>query len=195
MLLTFRAHLGLPPSECDQRKEDEPWLVISGNSTLETSPALLQVRGLNQFGRLFLRDSFLRRAAVLAPRDASLAELGWLISISMRLGQQLPSSPVLWPDVCSYSKTAPPPAARLQDRSVLLVGSIGQWAEAVPPGSPTLLTVADGRIGGVQMQGYEVNMASFEPSLVFMQMTPSPWSEGEWLVAAGGWHEFATPAL
>jgi hypothetical protein len=195
MMLTFRAHLDLSPSECDQRKEDEPWLVISGDSTLETSPALMQVHGLNQFGRLLLRDSFLRRAAIVTPRVLSLEELGLLIAISMRLGQQLPSSPVLWPEVCTYSKTSPAQAARLKDRSVLVLGSIGQWPDAVPPEAPTLLKITDDRIGAVRMQGYAVNMASFEPSLAFMQMTPSPWSQGEWLVAAGGWHEFASPAL
>jgi hypothetical protein len=195
MLLTFRAHLDVPPVACNQRKEDEPWLLISGDSALESVPSLMRVQGLNQYNRLLLRDSFLRRAALLVPGELSPEELRWLLELSMRLGQQLPSSPVLWPEVCSYSKARPPAAARLQDRSILLLGSVAQWSAVLPPEAPVLLKAGDPPNGVVRMQGNEVAVASFEPSLVFVQLLGSPWSPGEWLAVAGGWNAFATAPL
>jgi len=195
MTLTFRAHLDVPPVECDQRKEEEPWLIVSGDSTLETTPSPAQVHALSEFRRVLLRDSLLRRAAFLVPKNLSLEELRWWLAVPMHLGRQLPSSPVLWPEVCSYSTTSPPPTARLKDRSVLLLGSIRQWGAALPRGAPMLVKMTDARRGAVRMQGSLVNIASFEPSLTFLQMMTSPWSRGEWLVVAGGWREFATPTL
>jgi len=65
----------------------------------------------------------------------------------------------------------------------------------LPPEAPLLLRIDHARAGAVRMQGSEVNIASFELSLAFVQMMRSPWSHGEWLVAAGSWHEFATPTL
>jgi len=195
MLLTFRAHLDVPPVDCNRRQEDEPWLVVAGDSTLEISASPMQVHSLNQFNRLLLRDRFLRRAAFLVPRDLSFAELPWLIAASLHLGQQLPSSTVLWPDVCTYSISSPPPSGRLQDRSILLLGSISQWETALPSEAPLLLKIANARTGAVRMQGSEANIASFELSLAFVQMMRSPWSQSEWLVAAGSWHDFASPTL
>src|SRR5206468_200672 len=75
MVLTFRAHLDVSPVECNRRPEDEPWLELSGDSTMEITPSRIQVRDLRHFNPLFLRDNFLRRAAFLVPRDFSLEEL------------------------------------------------------------------------------------------------------------------------
>src|SRR5262249_31046553 len=38
-------------------------------------------------------------------------------------------------------------------------------------------------------------VAAFDPTLVFAQMLRSPWSQGDALVVAGGWKDYATPAL
>ncbi|HXT40720.1 MAG TPA: cellulose biosynthesis cyclic di-GMP-binding regulatory protein BcsB [Candidatus Angelobacter sp.] len=195
MTLTFRARLDVASVECDARKEEEPWVAVSGDSELQTTPSLTRVQDLSQAGRLLLRDSFLRRAAFLVPENPSREELRWLLAVSMTLGKQLPSSPVLWPEVCTYSKTSPPPVVRLADRSVVLLGAVGQWDAALPPESPVLVTITDEDRGSARMQGREVNIAAFEPTLTFMQMMTSPWSRGELLVAAGGWREFTTPTL
>jgi len=195
MLLTFRVLMDVPPLDCDQRKEDEPWLLISASSSLDIVPSLARVDSLGQIGRLFLRDSFLRRAALLAPANLSLAEARWLLEFSMDLGKHLPSSPVLWPEVCRYSQLVSPPSNRLQDRSVLVLGSVGQWKSALPPGARVPVQMTDAQNGSVRMQGRDVSLASLEPSLAFLQMTASPWSPGELLVVAGGWDEFATPTL
>jgi hypothetical protein len=45
------------------------------------------------------------------------------------------------------------------------------------------------------MQGRNNYVSSFEPSLLLMQLLPSPWSSSETLVAVGGWTDFAAPAL
>jgi hypothetical protein len=195
MTLTFRARLDVARVDCDAREEDEPWLAVSGDSALQTTPSLMRVQNLSQAGRFLLRDSFLRRAALLVPENLSREELQWLLAVSMFLGKQLPSSPVLWPEVCTYSKISPPPATRLMDRSVLLLGSVSQWNAALPREAPVLVTTTDTHPGSARMQGHEVNIASFEPTLAFMQMMTSPWSQGELLVVAGGWQEFATPTL
>jgi hypothetical protein len=195
MTLTFRARLDVGPVDCAQRNEDEPWLIVSGDSTLQTTSSPMPVRGLHQVSRLLVSDSFLRRTALLVPAELSLDELRWLLAVSIHLGKQLPSSRVLWPEVCSYSMTAPPPRARLQGRSILLLGSSSQWGDALPAEAPILVKTTDPRTGAVRMQGSEINSGSFESSLAFLQITASPWSRGEWLVMAGGWREFATPTM
>ena len=195
MMLTFRAHFETEPVECAQRREDEPWLIVSGDSTLETTPSLIEVHSLSRFSRLLLRDSFLRRAALLVPRDLSLDEVRWLMAVSMHLGRELPSSRVLWPEVCTYSKASVPPAARLQDRSIVLLGSSSQWETALPQEAPLLVRMTAAGDSAVRMQGSEVNVAAFEPSLSFVQLLASPWSPDEWLAVVGGWREFATPTV
>lgn len=45
------------------------------------------------------------------------------------------------------------------------------------------------------MQGRDHKAAAFDPTLAFVQMMPSPWSDGDTLVLAGGWKDYATPAM
>jgi hypothetical protein len=45
------------------------------------------------------------------------------------------------------------------------------------------------------MQGRDVKIAAFDPTLAFAQMLPSPWSDKDTLVIAGGWRDYAIPAM
>jgi hypothetical protein len=195
MLLTFRASLEPAGTEGEQLTGEQAWVTISGDSSLETAAATAKIDGLNQIGRVLLRDNFLRRAAFLLPANASLEEVQMLFDLSMNLGRNLPSSPVLWPEACGYGGATPPSPLRLRGRSVLLLGSAGQWNSALPSGARLPLQLAPNESGLVRMQGRRNPIADFEPSLMFVQMAPSPWSVEETMLVAGGWRDFATPGL
>ncbi len=195
MLLTFRASLEPAGTEGEQPAGEQAWVTISGDSALETAAATAKIHGLNQIGRVLLRDCFLRRAAFLLPASASLEEAQMLFDLAMNLGRNLPSSPVLWPEACSYGSATPPSPLRLRGRAVLLLGSAGQWNSALPPGARLPVELAPNETGIVRMQGRHSRIADFEPSLMFVQLTPSPWSVEETMLVAGGWRDFATPAL
>jgi len=142
-----------------------------------------------------LRDRWLRKAAFLLPANPSAEELQILFELSLRLGRQLPSSPVLWPEACSYSATVSPQANRVEGRSILLLGSVAQWRDGLPPKARLPIEMPPGQTNVVLIQGRKNQIISFEPSLLLMQLLPSPWSSDQTLVAAGGWNGFATPAL
>jgi len=78
----------------------------------------------------------------------------------------------------------------------LLLGSVAQWPAALPPGGQaTAVVLTSPDSGIVEIQGRHHEVAAFEPTLVFAQWLRSPWSEGGTLVVAGGWKDYATPAL
>ncbi|HEY2952383.1 MAG TPA: cellulose biosynthesis cyclic di-GMP-binding regulatory protein BcsB [Verrucomicrobiae bacterium] len=195
MQVTFHAYLDAGKAGCDERGDAPPLLTITPDSKAEVTVLPRPMEGLDQVDEFLLRDSLLRKAALLVPADASAAELQVLADVSFHLGRNLPSSPVLWPEACAYSQTILPPKNRLASRSVLLLGSAEQWQSALPPDTRLAVRIAEGRSDSVLMQGRKLTASSFEPSLVFLQMLSSPWSGDETLVVAGGWHEFATPTL
>jgi Bacterial cellulose synthase subunit len=169
--------------------------ILSGDSTLETAPAPVRITGLHQVHQFLVRDSFLRKAAFLVPRNLSLQELQSLLNLSLELGRQLPSSPVLWPEACGYSNDAPATSKRLQGRSVLLLAPVPQWNAALPARTRLAIGPPDGDADIIRIQGRRYKFSSFEPSLIFMQMLASPWSSEETLVTVGGWKDFASPTV
>ena len=196
MNLTLRARLDLGDVDCEQRGEENAWVKISGDSSLEASLEPVPVAGLNQVQRFLLADRFARKAAFLVPAGPTLEQVRTLLALWLDLGRNLRSSAVLWPEVVTYRSDRPPDAARLKGRAVLLLGAVAQWREALPPGKHALALVmssVDSRL--VEIQGRPQEVDAFDPTLVFAQMLPSPWSSGETLVLAGGWKDYATPAL
>jgi hypothetical protein len=195
MQVTFHAYLDAGRVNCDESSDPPLLLTLSPDTKAEVTVLPRPMQGLDQVDEFLLRDSLLRKAALLLPADASAAELQVLADVSFHLGRNLPSSPILWPEACAYSPIVLPPKNRLASRSVLLLGSSEQWQSALPSDTRLAVRMAEGRSESVIMQGRKFIASSFEPSLVFLQMLSSPWSGDETLVVAGGWHEFATPTL
>jgi len=188
----------LPPSPAIVESEPQfPEMSKAGSETKASSEDSdgKKITGLNQLDRLLLRDRWLRKAAFLLPANPSAEELQILFDLSLRLGRQLPSSPVLWPEACSYSATVSPQANRVEGRSILLLGSVAQWRDGLPPKARLPIEMPPGQTNVVLIQGRKNQIISFEPSLLLMQLLPSPWSSDQTLVAVGGWNGFATPAL
>ncbi len=172
---------------------DMPAIAAAGSP--ETVAPEAKVGGLTHFNRLLVRDQSLRRAALLLPMNASLAEVQWLFKLAMHLGRQLPAATMLWPEACAYAPGVLPPPARLENRSVLLLGSVAQWNDALPTGVRAAMETEVARPGVVRIQGRDYALGSFEPTLALAQTLRSPWSKNDWLVAAGGWHGFAIDSL
>lgn len=176
-------------------REEEAWVTISGDSTLETTTEPVRITGVHQVHQLLVRDNSLRKSAFLVPYESSLEELQVLLSLSMHLGKQLPSSPALRPEACAYSASAAPQASRIKDRSVLVLGPVHQWKAALPPGTRLAIGPPDGNPDIIRIQGRRYKLSAFDPSIVVMQMLPSPWSAEETLVTVGGWKDFASPTV
>jgi hypothetical protein len=193
MIVTLRASLDVGAEGA--RGEEEAWVTVSGDSTLETITEPIRINGLHQAHQFLVRDTFLRKAAFVVPENVSLEEIQLLFDLSMYLGKQLPSSAALWPEACGYSPDTVPPAARLQGRSVFLLGSVPQWKDGLPPGTRLAIGPPDGDADMIRIQRRTYKFSSFEPSLTLMQMLPSPWSAEETLVAGGGWKHFAAPTV
>jgi Bacterial cellulose synthase subunit len=195
MIVTLRCDLpaGDPPGS--KTSDGEAWVSIASGSTLEANLAPLEVTGLHQINQWLVRDRFLRKAAFLLPLNSSVEELQMLFDLSRHLGNDLSSSPILWPEACGYSSEHLPPASRLEGRSVILLGSASQWRSALPAGSRLALEVAPDKSDSVSIQGRGYKLSAFEPTAVLLQMRPSPWSVEETMVVAGGWRSFAVPAL
>jgi hypothetical protein len=175
--------------------EEEPWVTISGDSILQTRTDPIKISGLHQAHQFLVRDSSLNKAAFLLPQNASVEDVQVLFDVSLALGKQLPSSPILWPEACGYSVENAPAASRLKGRSVLLLGSVPQWKAALPPGTRLAIAPPNGDVDSIRIQRRQYQFSAFEPSLILMQMLPSPWSKEETLVTVGGWKSFATPAV
>ena len=137
----------------------------------------------------------MRRAALLLPMNASLAEVQWSFELAMHLGRQLPAATTFWPEACAYAPGALPSAARLENRSVLLLGSVAQWRDALPIGVRAAIETEAARPGVVRVQSRDYALGAFEPTLALAQTLRSPWSQNDWLVAAGGWQGFASDSL
>jgi hypothetical protein len=162
-----------------------PIAVVLGNSALETITEPARIAGLEDLITLLLRESFLRRTAFVLPGRASLSETKLLADLAMRLGKQLPSSPVLWPEACTFDAGRHPSLKCVTNRSVVVLAPVSLWAEAVPP--KTLLIIKQVGRDTVRIQGRRSHVSDFGPNLTVMQLLPSPWTGGEWLITVGGW--------
>ena len=162
-----------------------PIAVVLGNSTLETIIEPARIGGLQHLDSLLLRDAFLRRTAFVLPGQPTLAETKLIADVAMRLGRQLPSSPVLWPEACTFDVNRPPAPECIKGRSAVVLAPVSLWRNAVP--AETRLPIEQLGRDTVSMQGRRNRISGFEPTLTLMQMTRAPWSEDEWIVMAGQW--------
>ena len=193
MIVTLRATL--KGGAENRGVEDELWVTVSGDSTLEAATDPIRITGLHQVHQFLVRDPFLRKAAFVVPQNLSWEELQLMVDLSLSLGKQLPSSAALWPEACSYSTGRLPEAARLLGRSVLLLAPVPQWKAALPTRTRLAIGPPNGNGEIIRIQGRQYKFSSFEPSLIFMQMLPSPWSGEETLVTVGGWKDFSSPTV
>jgi hypothetical protein len=195
MTLSFRSHLDQGRVSCLERPEEEAWVRIDGGSSLEITPGPVPVRDFQDIDHLLTRDRRLMRAAFVVPASATLTELDALFQLAGSLGGRLPSSPVLWPEVTSYSPLVRPPAVKLAGRAVVLLGSVPQWPQALPNSVRLALASSPDDGGTIRIQGRNHRISELEPGLLWAQMLPSPWTSNEVVVAAGSWQTFAVPAL
>ncbi|MCI0745044.1 MAG: cellulose biosynthesis cyclic di-GMP-binding regulatory protein BcsB [Verrucomicrobia subdivision 3 bacterium] len=183
LMFTFRAR-------ADPLPRGGPIATVLSGSSLETIARPLDITGLEHLDTLLVRDSFLRRIAFVLPTPPSRSELRLVFDISMHLGRRLPSSPVLWPQVCAFDPSREQDDNAtfqrcLHDRSALVLAPVSTWRYATPNGARLLIQQMSR--GTVRIQGRRDDISDFEPSLALIQMLPAPWGTNEWLVTAGGW--------
>ena len=195
MSLTFRAHLDLPSAQCEPPATREAWLTISGDSFIESVPDKMEGQDLRQLQALILRDLFLRKTAFLLPAGATPEEMQWFLDFCLQLGQQLSSSPILWPEALFYEAEERPPEARLQNKTVILFGSLAQVSRALPEDVHPLMEIDPDEPNYLQVQGGAYALGRFEESMGILMLLDSPWSNEDKLIAAGGFQTFALPAL
>jgi hypothetical protein len=119
------------------------------------------------------------------PGQPTLAETKLIADLAMRLGRQLPSSPVFWPEACTFDVNRPPAPECIKGRSAVVLAPVSAWRNAVPP--KTRLPIEQLGRDTVSIQGRRNRISDFEPNLTLMQMTRAPWSKDEWVVMAGRW--------
>ncbi len=185
-LLTVSSYLDIGSVDCAHRHEERAWLRIGGESLVDLRTAPFRIDDLSQLNRICLRDAFLRRAAVIVPGEAEPRRNELLKTIGMGLGSRLPTMPVLWPQVATYNRERTPDPDRVEGRSGLVLGSAFQWPWAFGGKSRLVVEGSPNSPERLVMRGEEVPRADFDPSLVFAQLVPSPWTEGEYFAALGG---------
>jgi hypothetical protein len=151
---------------------------------LRTTP--FRIDDLSHLNRICFRDAFLRRAAVIVPGEAEPRRNDLLKSIGMHLGSRLSTMPVLWPQVATYRSDRAPDPGRVKDRSGIVLGSAFQWPLAFGGKSRLVVEGSANALDRIVLRGEEVAKTDFDPSLVFAQLVPSPWTEGEFFAALGG---------
>jgi hypothetical protein len=197
-LMTVSSYLDIGSVDCAHRNEERAWLNISGETVVDLRTTPLKIDDLSRLNQLCLRDAFLRRAALLVPEDSDSTRNDLIKSIGMHLGSRLPDMPVLWPQVATFGPERPPEAHRVEKRSGLVLGSAFQWPEAF--GEKTRLIVQGGGINRdeIILRGEKVPVTDFDPTLSFVQLVASPWTDGEFFAAIGGLENYggnATLAL
>jgi hypothetical protein len=195
MILTFRALLDGGEAACGQAEPAQAWFRILPESRIESSPEPAELKGLQNLDRLLTRDRFARRAAFVLPEGPGLGQVRLLFTLAFRLGKQLPSSPVLWPEVVTYRTSGALDTGRLKGRSVVLLGSIAQWGEVLGDGVASPAVSMASAPNAVVIQGREYPMNHFDPALALVQFLPSPWADGEKLVVAGSWQDYTAPTV
>ena len=195
MLLTFRASLDAGEAACGQTDPAQTWIKIWPESQIDASPEPAPVSGLQNLDRLLIRDRFGRRAAFVLPEGPGLEQVRLLVALAFNFGKQLPSSPVLWPEVVTYRSNGALDTGRLKGRSVMLLGSVAQWAEVLGNGKTSSAISMASTPNTVVIQGREYPLSHFDPALAIVQFLPSPWADGERLVVAGSWRDYMVPTV
>jgi hypothetical protein len=195
MVLGFRAHLDVGPVSCEDEVEELAWLNLGGHSTLEFSAVPVAAGGLGAIEEALLRDAFMRKAAILLPWEPSLRDIRLLFDLSLHLGARLPSSPVLWPEALRFSSVNLPVGHRVEGRSVMVLGPVRVWEDAVSGRVPVLVDGTSENPEAVRIQGRRHRLDEFEPTVALVNMRPSPWSPGAEMILAGGWRDLGGESL
>jgi hypothetical protein len=163
-----------------------PIATVLGTSGFDAAIQPARVSGLEHLDTLVARDSFLRRTALLLQNQPNPTETRLLFDLAMNLGRRLPSSPLLWPQACTFDHDRRPAEGCVAGRSALLLAPVSAWRYAVPRKS-LLIQYLDENT--VRIQGRRSKIADFEPTLTLMQLMRAPWQDDEWVVGIGGWRD------
>ena len=184
--LSVSSYLDIGTVDCAHRNDERAWVSLGGNSTLNIHAAPVVINDLSRLGSICVRDAFLRRTAILLPAESSPERNELLKTIGIHLGRQLSDMPVLWPQVATYGPALPPDPARLEGRSGLILGSAFQWPMALGKDLRLAIEGTESNSGSIMLRGESVPVADFDSTLSFVQLLPSPWSQGELFATIGG---------
>lgn len=185
-LLTVSGYLDIGGVDCAHRHEERAWLNVSGESVVNIQSSRIRLDDLSKLNQLCLRDAFLRRAAILVPETPDFQRNELLKTIGMYLGSHLPTMPVLWPQAAVYADGRPPEESRVTGRSGLVLGSSSEWAKAFGKKLPLVVEGSTGKSDRLVLRGEEMSKVDFDPTLSFVQLVASPWSQDEYFAAIGG---------
>ena len=183
--LTATSYLDIGTTDCGHRNPERAWISFSPSSTLAVFAEPLSINGLDRLGLVLLRDAFLRRACILMPKSAVPTGLELVRDIAMYAGKNAATMPVLWPQAALYALGDPAPESAVNNTSVVLLGSPGDWRSALPAKTPLSIDVVQGK-DSLRLQGTEVPFSQLPSDTVFAQFLVSPWSADNCVVAVGG---------
>jgi len=159
---------------------------ILGTSDFDAIVEPARISGLERLDTIVVRDSFLRRTALILQGEPKLADTKLVFDLAMGLGRRLPLSAVLWPQACTFDRDRRPARECVAGRSALLLAPVSTWHYAVPRKSLLIQHIDENT---VRIQGRRSKVSDFEPVLTLMQLMRAPWSDNEWLVTVGGWRD------
>lgn len=183
--LVVDSYLDIGTTDCSHRNEERAWVDFAPDSRILVASRPIGIDGLERLGYLLTRDAFMRRACVLLPQDAPDEDLAVAARVALEAGRKLGAMPVLWPQAAWYAAGRPIPGAAVATTSVLLLGKVGDWRQALPPGTPLSVDALPGK-PSLLLQGAEVPFSALEKGMVFAQFLKSPWSADNCVVAVGG---------
>jgi len=190
MVLSFRSFL----QRTTPADRTDPEVRIAKTSEIVATLDPLVIRNLSQAALALEPDPLLEKLSFVIPFAVSTRELQQVCDLAEFAGRNLPNSPALWPNACGYGENRPPDFARVHGKTTVLLGSAREWKLALPKGSSLPIEIQSSN-GKVDMQGRSYDVAQFEPSLTFLQLVSSRWSQGDITLIAGGWNTFALPGV
>lgn len=158
------------------------------------APTSRPIQGLYQIQQFLLTDPQARTALFAVPAGPSLEQVRLLFDLWLNLGRSLPGAAVLWPDVVTYQHGFAIDPTRCQGRNILAFGALSEWSHLLPADTPPALRLAGPESATVLIQGRKQRRDQLDPSLVFAELFPSPWSPTNTLILVGGWRDYALPA-
>jgi hypothetical protein len=189
-LITVSSYMDIGSVDCAHRAEERAWLNISGESQVQIKTSPLRIEDLSRLNLICLRDAFLRRAAIIVPSEPSLERNDILKIVGLHLGNMLHTMPVLWPEAATYGIGFPAASARVVNRSGLILGSAIGWSDAFSKSPRLAIEESDTGFDSVSIRGEKIRRADVDPTLSFVQMIPSPWSNGEMFAGIGALEDF-----
>jgi len=183
--LLVSSYLDIGTTDCGHRNEERAWVEFAASSFLTIAPRPLTINGLDRMDLVLLRDAFLRRACILLPKSFTAEDLKVVGDLALSLGKSLAAMPVLWPRAALYSAGEPVSPSVLENASVILLGRVGDWRQALPKEALLSINAVPGK-DALLLQNTEVPFDQLPASLVFAQFLKSPWSADNCVVAVGG---------